>query len=117
MAEIEVHGDKLIVHLSGWAALWALKRKIEIPLSSIQEAVFDPALARQHPQGVRAPGAYVPRVITAGTYRWRGKREFWSVRHPDKAIVINLVNNYYERLILEVADPLEAIETIQAAGR
>ena len=116
MAEIEIQGESMVIHLRGWAAVWALKRKIEVPLANIQGATFDSALARQHPKGVRAPGAYLPRVITAGTYRWRGRREFWSVRHPDKAIVISLANDYYERLVIEVADPLETISMIEAAS-
>lgn len=114
MAEIAIVGDKLIVQLRGWEQVWALKRRIEVPLACVRRAVIDPAIARR-PEGMRAPGTYLPWVISAGTYRGRGKRAFWSVRNPAKAVVIDLAGHHYTRLVIEVDDPLETVDAIERA--
>ena len=64
MANIELSADAPTVHLRGWDAVWALRRRIDVPLSRVRGARHDPAAARA-PRGLRAPGTYLPRVVTA----------------------------------------------------
>ena len=54
-------------------------------------------------------------LITAGTFHRDGKRTFWNVRHPDRAVVIELQGEAYQRLVIEVQDPRAAVELIEAA--
>lgn len=61
------------------------------------------------------PGTNVPGVLTAGTFYQDGKRVFWDVHHPEKTIVIDLHDEEYNELIVEVADPQAAITLIQRA--
>jgi hypothetical protein len=61
------------------------------------------------------PGTSIPGVITAGTFYHQGKRVFWDVHNPDRTVVIELRDEDYNELIVEVADPSAAIEVIQAA--
>jgi hypothetical protein len=44
-----------------------------------------------------------------------GRHEFWDVHHPDRAISIDLVDEPFERLVLEVADPEAVVTAINAA--
>jgi hypothetical protein len=54
-------------------------------------------------------------VITAGTFYQDGKRVFWDVDHPERTIVIDLHDEHYNQLVIEVADPQAAIKLIQRA--
>jgi hypothetical protein len=57
----------------------------------------------------------VPGVITDGTFYQDGKRVFWDVHHPEKTIVIDLHDEQYNQLIVEVSDPQAAVELIQSS--
>jgi hypothetical protein len=50
-------------------------------------------------------GTYVPGVITAGTFYQEGERVFWDVYDPDSTVVIQLKDERYVRLVIEVDDP------------
>jgi hypothetical protein len=47
-------------------------------------------------------------VITAGTFYQEGKRVFWDVHDPEQTIVIELMDDRYDELIIEVEDPDDA---------
>jgi len=51
------------------------------------------------------PGTNVPGVITAGTFYQDGKRVFWDVHNPEKTIIIDLHDERYNELVVEVDDP------------
>ena len=57
----------------------------------------------------------MPGVITAGAFYQDGKRVFWDVHHPEKTIVIDLHDEQYNELIVEVEDPEAAVDLIQSA--
>ena len=114
MVEITVDGDKLMLDVQGLDKLWSLKSRLEIPLRNIRGVKADSDVARK-PQGLRAPGTYLPGVITAGTFHQDGKRVFWDVHNAGNAIVIELVDERYAQLVVEVADPTAAIKQIEAA--
>jgi len=60
-------------------------------------------------------GTHVPGVVRAGTFHSNGRRVFWDVRDRDRAIVIELREERYARLVIQVADPEAAVEAIQEA--
>jgi hypothetical protein len=57
----------------------------------------------------------VPRVITAGTSYQGGERVFWDVQYPERTVVINLEDERYARLVIEVDDPYATTAAIQGA--
>jgi hypothetical protein len=56
---------------------------------------------------LRMPGTYLPGVIKAGSYyRYRdGRWSFWDVCDRRKAVVIELRDEPYARLVVEVEEP------------
>ncbi|NYI04590.1 hypothetical protein [Allostreptomyces psammosilenae] len=116
MAQVHIDGDKLIVEMEGLDKLWALKSRLVIPLANVRGATADPGIARER-KGVRAPGTHVPGVLTAGTFHIDGEQVFWDVRDPAKAVVIQLADERYARLVVQVTDPRETVEHIEAALR
>ncbi|NXY94129.1 hypothetical protein HYE82_06910 [Streptomyces sp. BR123] len=114
MARITVENTALIVTVEGLDKLWALKSRLEIPLANVRGATHDPGIIRDR-KGVRAPGTHLPGVITAGTWHHEGERIFWDVRNPEKAIVIELADVRYTRLIVEVDNPRAVVTLIEQA--
>ncbi len=51
-------------------------------------------------------------MITAGSFYSHGELVFWDVHDPDKAIGIELRDERYARLVIEVADPEAEIRRI-----
>jgi hypothetical protein len=117
MVQIEITEGKLHLHVVGADKLWAFKSSLEIPLAHITGVRADPSIAHGWYHGVRLPGTNIPGVITAGTFYQDGKRVFWDVHNADKTIVIDLRDERYNELIVEVADPQMAVEQLTAALR
>jgi hypothetical protein len=99
--------------VEGLDRLWSLKSELTIPLAHIRAARADPTVARGWWHGIRAPGTNVPGVITAGTFYQHGRRIFWDVHDPEKTIVIELADERYDELIVEVADPAAVVQQLQ----
>lgn len=115
MVDLSIEEGKLKLFVMGADKLWALKGSLEIPLVHIAGVRADPSVAHSWWHGLRMPGTNLPGVITAGTFYQDGKRVFWDVHHPENTIVIDLHDERYNELIIEVADPQAAVNLIQAA--
>ncbi|MGH9574007.1 MAG: hypothetical protein ACRD40_10820 [Candidatus Acidiferrales bacterium] len=115
MVELSISQGNLALHVKGADKLWALKSSLEIPLAHIVGVGPAKTEVTQKLHGIRMPGTYLPGVITAGTFYQDGKRVFWDVHDPKKTIIIDLSDERYNQLIVEVADPREAINLIQNA--
>jgi hypothetical protein len=103
------------MHVRGTDKLWAFRSSLEIPLVHITGVRADPEAARGRWHGIRMPGTNVPGVITAGTFYQDSKRVFWDVHNPENTVVIELKDERYNELIVEVADPQGAVELVRAA--
>ena len=114
MAKIEVDDEQLTVELQGMHRLWALKRRITVPLAHVRGATADPGIVNQ-PKGVRAPGLHLPGVAVMGTFHREGETSFWDVRNGAHAVVIELTGERFARLVVDVADPRAAVGAINAA--
>lgn len=116
MANVSVTGDTLVVELEGLDKLWAFRSRIEIPLRNVRGATQDPGIAREA-KGLRMGGTHFPGLITAGTFRSGGEWVFWDVRDPARAVVIELADERYSRLVVEVADPRATVDLVEQAKR
>lgn len=116
MVEIHVRGDEVEVEVLGLHRLWALKGSLRVPLSAVRGARVDPEAARGWWKGIRAPGTHVPGLIVAGTYYRNGERTFYDVVHAERAVVVELEGQRYDRLVVEVADPEETVRRLRAAA-
>jgi hypothetical protein len=114
MAQVHIEDGMLVVEIEGLDKLWALKSRLEIPLVNVRGATADPGIVKE-PKGVRAPGAHVPGGVTAGTFHIEGERVFWDVHDPTKAVVIELADERYARLVIQVAEPDDTVTQIEHA--
>ncbi|HLJ78324.1 MAG TPA: hypothetical protein VKT75_12960 [Acidobacteriaceae bacterium] len=114
MVDLSIQEGKLVLHVLGADKLWALKSSLEIPLEHITGIRADSEIARGWLHGIRMPGTQIPGVITAGTFYQHGQRIFWDVHHPEKTVVIELRDERYNELIVEVENPQMAVQQISA---
>ncbi|WBB71847.1 hypothetical protein O7602_19125 [Micromonospora sp. WMMD1128] len=114
MASVRIDGDDVVVEIEGMDRLWSLKSRLVIPLANVRGATADPGIAAD-PKGVRAPGTHLPGVITAGTFHQDGERVFWNIRDGARAVVIELADERYARLVVEVTDPAATVALIEQA--
>ncbi|MFI1735262.1 hypothetical protein ACH40E_39790 [Streptomyces acidicola] len=114
MALIRIDGDNLVVVIEGLDKLWSFKGSLTIPLANVRGATADPGIATD-PKGIRAPGSHVPGVITAGTFHQDGEKVFWEVKDPSKAVVVELADERYTRLVLQVDDPRATVALVENA--
>jgi len=113
LVDLSVSGDKLVLHVLGADKLWSLKSSLEIPLMHVAGIRNDPSVAHGWYHGIRMPGTSIPGVLTAGTFYLDGQRVFWDVHHPENTVVIELADERYNELIVEVADPEATVGDIQ----
>lgn len=111
-----IHDGNLILNVKGIGKFLALKSELIIPLANIKGATVDPG-AFDMPKGLRAPGTAIPGIIYAGTFYHDGDKVFWDVHNRAKAIVIELENEEFNRLIVEVADPEKTVQLIEESSK
>lgn len=114
MVDLSIASGNLELHVRGADKLWALKSSLEIPLQHIAGIRADPTVALGWWHGIRMPGTNIPGVLTAGTFYQHGKRVFWDVHNPENTVVIELHDERYDELIVEVADPRLTVEQVKA---
>ncbi len=115
MVTIDISGTTMTVEVNGWHVVWALRKNIEVPLSSIKRVAHARDTTLGWAKGIRAPGTHVPGYIVAGTYYQDGKRIFWDVMNPENTVVIDLEGEHFQQLVVEVDNPAQTVEMIKAA--
>lgn len=116
MTNVSITNGKLTIEVQGWDKLWSLTSRLEIPLEHVLDVrPVDDQETLDAVGGFRALGTCVPGVITAGTFLQEGSWVFWDVHDPAKAIAVDLRDERYSKLIIEVADPAATINSLQHA--
>src|ERR1051326_5689712 len=105
MVEISINGEQLHLEVQGLDKLWSFRGKLEIPLRPIGGVRPGPEAAGGWWHGIKVMGTNVPGVITAGTFIQHGQKVFWDVHDPHKTIIIELHDETYADLIIEVDNP------------
>jgi hypothetical protein len=114
MAKVRIDNDTVVVDMEGMDKLWALRSSLTIPLANVRGATADPGMVGE-PKGIRTGGTNLPGVIRAGSFRVDGERVFWDVRDAAKAVVVELSDEHYARLVIEVDDPRATVDLIERA--
>ena len=116
MARVSIGDGTLVVEMEGLHKAWAMRSRIEIPLANVRGATLDPGIVHGS-KGIKRLGTHMPGVITAGSFQHEGDRVFWDVRNPAGAVVIELADEDFTRLVIEVADPRAVVRLIEQAAR
>lgn len=117
MIRVAITNQQLIVEPEGLDKLWAFTRQLRVPLGSIRAATVELYAPARVVFGLRFPGTHIPGLIKAGTFFEQGQREFWLVHQARQVVVIELEQQSYARLVLEVPDPNALVHSIYQALR
>jgi len=109
VVEVTIKRDTVIFEILGFHKILALRSRFIIPRDHITSVTWDKTSLWQW-KGWRIPGTFFPGVIRAGTYYHQGNRIFWDVADADKALLIQLRDESYDKLIIEVDDPTDVIK-------
>ncbi len=112
MVKIKKEGKNFVFEIEGIHKLWALKTQLTIPVSHIVTAYPD-TKGIHASLGIRMPGTSVPGLINAGTFIGSNGVLFCDVTPQSRSIIIELEDDYYKKLIIDVADPDKAIQMLK----
>jgi hypothetical protein len=105
--------DQLLVRPVGLVRLWALSKGHECPITAISDVGVSERKGLV--KGYRFPGTHLPGIMTAGTFRSHGDKDLWMVGRAKEVLVIELHDQPYRHLIVQVEDPHAAVEALRAA--
>jgi hypothetical protein len=112
----------LIVQVEGLARLITPRYQVVAPLEHVVNAVARPEPPRhlvEHLKTLTGAGTHIPGVLRVGTFiADDGCREFYALRNGKRAVVIELVQEPYRRLIIEppaVESPEECARRLRDA--
>jgi len=107
MVDMVIDQEKglLIVQVRGVARMITPRQRVVVPLEHVVGAVARPEPPRQlmeHLKTLTGSGTHIPGVLRVGTFIAEdGYREFYALRDGKRAIVIELVQEPFRRLIIE----------------
>ena len=104
---VTINSNKLCIELNFWEKLWALQFNYtwQIPLDHIERVTTTAPSSNWKTliwKEVKLPGTFVPGVIKAGTYYTDQGREFWYVTDDKNYLILDLKNEFYQKVILTV---------------
>lgn len=100
---LNIIGSRLKIELEWYEKLWAFRfQDLEIDLQHIERVSTEKPLSSW--TEIRAPGTAIPGVIKAGTYYTNRGKEFWYVTQDKNYLILELRNEEYKRVILNVED-------------
>ena len=115
---LSVTESDLRVELTPFEEVLGLQRSFTVPRGHVVAARAVSTSEAKSGRGLRAPGTYVPGRIALGTWRFRRGTQFWAVRRAEQVLVVDLRDERYDRLVLEVPDPDRVVaDLVSGAGR
>ena len=116
MVDVTILGDRAIFNVEGSHKLWAIKSRIEIPLSHIKDVEVNHDQVSRWWHGFKLMGTDAPGLFAAGTFYYHGELVFWDVFDTTKTVIVSLEHERYKKLIVEVADPAATETMLRAAN-
>ena len=101
---------ELIVEPRGLDKMWSFTRRIAVPCNHVRGATHDPGM-KHEPKGLRAPGLRTGQKLS-GTFHSDGGRQFWNINGYENAVVIELKDERFDRLIVSLENPAECVGRI-----
>jgi hypothetical protein len=103
VASLSVEAGELVLTLSPMEKVEGLHGSIRVPVSSVRTI-----RSVDHPwselRGVRAPGTGVPGVISVGTRRGGGIRDFVAVHGGGPAVLVEMEGADFDRFVITAED-------------
>jgi hypothetical protein len=115
-ATIAIAGRSLVIGVGEDGGFGAAPSRIEVPLSHVVAAEAAREAARRWLGGVSLGGTRIPGAIAPGWFHAHDEWVFWEVRDPERAIRIDVRDERFDRIVVDVEDPEAQLERIRAAS-
>ncbi|TFD32306.1 hypothetical protein [Cryobacterium cryoconiti] len=116
MASLRVHPDRLEIHLTKAEKALALRRDdLVVPRDHIRSVAItdDPWIWIR---GIRSPGVGLPHVVAVGTWKFHGGKDFLAIKRKRQAVVIDLIDDEFSRVILTTNHAPDLIASLKLGG-
>lgn len=100
--------DHFVFEIQGMHKIWALKSEIKIPVDHVKQAYQDETQIKNFNLS-KIIGTNVPYGLHAGTFYQNGGIIFMDVSNKKNAIIIDLEDEKYKQMIIEVEDTEQAL--------
>jgi hypothetical protein len=116
VAELQVEGDELVLHMTTLEKAEGFHGDIRVPLSSVRAVRTEPtAWSQRVLRGMRAPGTGMPKVVMVGTRRGDFGKDFAAVHGTGPAVVVDMVGAEYHRFVVTADDAGAVAVRLRAA--
>jgi hypothetical protein len=115
MVDIQVEGTNFVLTVHGADRLWSLRSHLTIPIAHVSDVHTDASPKMGWFSGLKIAGTDIPNVFRAGTFYQDGGWVFWDVRHPENTIVLELHDERFQKLVVEVESPTETVRVLNQA--
>ena len=110
MVTIETTDYTATILMQGFDEMWCFRSRIDFKLSSITNIY-------KKPRSLTAPwlrtfGTHIPWFFTGGEFRRKGKREFWCSKFKRESIVIELKDEEFHRIVVDVLEVDQIIDKL-----
>ena len=114
---VSVEGDKLVFELHGVDEIFAIQRRITVPLEHVISVSTD-KVPWAYGEQLRVGGTGIPGLVKDGRYLGDGGAYmFFEMHNPNKCITVNLDHETYKKIVFEVDDKEATARTIEDALR
>jgi hypothetical protein len=114
MAMLSRIGDELVVTLNDLEKMGAMRGDVRVPVFAVRSVRVSTNPFREL-QGMRAPGTGIPGVIALGTWRSKSAKDFAAVYRGGPAVVVELQDAEFRRLIVSAHDAVAVADKLSAA--
>lgn len=107
MVEVTLEGEEVVFRPVGSNRRLAFRKEVRVARSHVRDVRHEPPPPWKF-RGVTNLGSWVPWVHTIGSFKVGRDRIFFDVRHRhrDKVLVVDLEGEHFDRLAVEVEDPM-----------
>jgi hypothetical protein len=111
MAKLLIDDDAITVSLSTTEKMEGVRGNVTVPRSAVVAArVVQDGMAEV--QGIRSPGTSLPGLVMVGTWRQTGRTTFAVCHGRRPAVLVDLKNAPFDRLVVTVDDPEQALAAL-----
>jgi hypothetical protein len=114
LARISASAQEIRVVPIGLMKVLALHLGLRIPPDHVTAAYPVSRPQERYSPGARLPGTWLPGLL-AGSFQGAEGRSFWVVGTGENAVRIDLQDDHYDYVVVDVDDPAAAVRAITAA--
>jgi hypothetical protein len=103
MATLSSEDGDLVLRLSRWEKLGALRGDVHVRLGAVEDVSVSPAPFREL-RGMRMPGTGLPGVVALGTWRYGAGKDFAALYRGKPAVIVSMRDGAYRRLLVSAED-------------